>query len=211
MKMNSRLSSQSIRQLSTKTMRKVYQLSAIGSKSQCEAKASSFTIRTDTPKEMGGSFLAPQPIELLLASLVGCKTATATFVARHMKPRLNIGKIVFDIEGNGSSHPSFKVIDPAISQLMYQFISSLTTASRDERGSITLPLGSELTHPSRLEYITGTATVHTTKGGSQAQLDSLAHEVEQRCPVANMITMSGCSLSIKWEYAADADAECSSD
>ena len=90
-------------------------------------------------------------------------------------------------------------------------ISSLTTASRDERGGITLPLGSELTHPSRLEYITGTATVHTTKGGSQAQLDSLAHEVEQRCPVANMITMSGCSLSIKWEYAADADAECSSD
>ena len=36
---------------------------------------------------VGGANLAPQPVELFLAALVGCKTATAHFVARQLWPR----------------------------------------------------------------------------------------------------------------------------
>ncbi|CAK0901607.1 unnamed protein product [Prorocentrum cordatum] len=41
---------------------------------------------TDLPWPAGDD-AAPQPVELLLAALVGCKTATAHFVARHSWPR----------------------------------------------------------------------------------------------------------------------------
>merc|ERR1712032_503454 len=41
-------------------------------------------LRTDMPVSMGGDDEAAQPVEMLLAALVGCETATAHFVARQL-------------------------------------------------------------------------------------------------------------------------------
>jgi uncharacterized OsmC-like protein len=55
------------------------------------------SIKTDLPKAMGGRDEAPQPVETLLAALVGCTQATALFVGRQMKPnRVVIDKIEFN-------------------------------------------------------------------------------------------------------------------
>jgi len=118
---------------------------------------------------MGGLNTAPQPVEMLLASLCGCEQVTAEFIARHMKPRVKIDKIEFEIQ-----------------------------AARNPRAAITLPLGVDLP-PSRLERIWGTATVHST--ASQEQIDIIAKEIKKRCPIANMIVLSGCVLDIKFTKA----------
>lgn len=55
------------------------------------------TLQTDIPKSMGGSNEAPQPVETLLAALVGCTQATAIFVGRQLD--LTIAKMEFDLEG----------------------------------------------------------------------------------------------------------------
>ena len=72
------------RSLSTKKSRydKVYELTARGEACACTTRVRQHTIRTDTPKLSGGMDTAAQPVELLLAALVGCETATAHFVAR---------------------------------------------------------------------------------------------------------------------------------
>ena len=151
---------------------KHYHLSGTGKRSQCEltSKESGFELITDTPKKMGGQNKGPQPVEMLLASLIGCEQATAMYVARHIP--MKIEKIDFEID-----------------------------AVRDERGALTLPLG--LDHdtlpPARLSFISGKATVHTD--ASQDKVDQLEAEVIKRCPVANMVTMSGCILDIVWEKA----------
>ena len=44
----------------------------------------------------GGSDAAAQPVETLLAALIGCEQATAAFVARHMQPRMDLLKIEFN-------------------------------------------------------------------------------------------------------------------
>jgi putative redox protein len=151
---------------------KHYHLSGTGKRSKCEltSRESGFQIITDTPKKMGGQNAGPQPVELLLASLIGCEQATAMFVARHIP--IKIEKIDFQVD-----------------------------AVRDERGALTLPLGLDNTlPPARLTSITGRAIVYTD--GTQEQIDQLEAEVIRRCPVANMVTLSGCILDIKWEKAA---------
>jgi len=57
---------------------------------------SQHTIQTDIPKAMGGENQAPQPVELLLASFIGCTQATAIFVARQMG--LSILRMDFDLK-----------------------------------------------------------------------------------------------------------------
>ena len=147
---------------------KSYHLNGVGRLSFVESCTDTgFTIRSDVPKVMGGGNSAPQPVELLLAALVGCKQATAMFVARHMKPRMKISQIEFDV-----------------------------SASRDESGSLSLPLGGPERVPSRLECVNGTAWVTTE--ATQQQVDLLSREVEKRCPVANMVMLSGCKLQINW-------------
>jgi putative redox protein len=126
-------------------------------------------IETDVPISMGGSHQGPQPIELLLASLCGCELVTAQFIARNMKPRVTIDRIDFDVH-----------------------------ASRDQRGAMGLPIGKDtLLPPSRLERIWGTATVHTSASLVEVQL--MAAEVKRRCPVANMVVLSGCLLEIEFK------------
>ena len=158
------------------------QTSAVATESQT---ADGHAIASDLPRLMGGQDGAPQPVYLLLASLVGCEHATAAFVARHMKPRIHLRSVSFDIH-----------------------------AERDERGAISLPLvpaapdkeaeagdadaeAATIVPPARLQRVYGVATVDAGDA-TQEQVDLLARLVHQRCPVANMVTLSGCELDIQW-------------
>ena len=58
--------------------RKQYSISGIGqgSKVTCQTNTNHI-LETDVPKKMGGGDDAPQPVEHLLAALLGCTQATA--------------------------------------------------------------------------------------------------------------------------------------
>ncbi|KAF0686612.1 Aste57867_21584 [Aphanomyces stellatus] len=162
------------RHASTKATTMTYHLVGNGSNVQCSMQRTSdgMTISTDIPKPMGGTDAAPQPVELFLASLCGCELATAQFVARHMKPRIHIDKIEFNVH-----------------------------ASRDKAGALHLPLGDPATATAgtpvaRLARIWGDARVYTS--APQTAVDELAAQVKVRCPIANMAVLSGCDLAIEW-------------
>jgi len=130
------------------------------------------SLATDIPKPMGGKDTAPQPVETLLASWMGCTQATALFVGRHLPGRLSIGRMQFDnIEG-----------------------------FRDERGALQLPIDETPEIPSRLQRITGTIRVYERKGNpiSAEQMELLKEQTEIRCPVANMMIASGCAIDVEW-------------
>ena len=140
-------------------------------------------ILTDVPAKMGGGDSAPQPVEHLLAALVGCTQATAMYVSRNMNPRLVIDRMDFDIR-----------------------------AIRDERGALMHPVHEVPSIPARLTHVHGTIKVHfkKKKGTSSSsssssmvvvtreQLRVLAEQTEARCPIANMMHMSGCVMDIEW-------------
>ena len=126
------------------------------------------TIQTDLPKAMGGTNGAPQPVELLLASLIGCTQATAIFVARH----LQIPEIL---------HMDFDL-----------------QAVRDERGALTLPITATPVEPSRLQEIAGRIVVTCREPLSADELTVLQDQTEARCPVANMMMASGCRMNVTW-------------
>ena len=159
------------------TTSKSYRLSAIGRKNQCVSHTDTgFSITSDLPSVSGGSNQGPQPVELLLAALAGCKQATAQFVARHMRPRLHIERIEFDLH-----------------------------ATRLPLGAVALPLSAIEVNgavpPSRPASVEGTATVFTASSHAQPsaeQLRELARQVERRCPVASALSASGCRLAISW-------------
>eukprot|EP00656_Telonema_subtile_P016093 TRINITY_DN18486_c0_g1_i1.p3 TRINITY_DN18486_c0_g1~~TRINITY_DN18486_c0_g1_i1.p3 ORF type:complete len:105 (-),score=25.57 TRINITY_DN18486_c0_g1_i1:303-617(-) len=70
-------------------------------------------------------------------------------------------------------------------------------AVRDERGALGMPIeAEELPAVSRLARISGTAHVETE--ASQEEVDRLGAQVERRCPVANMVHLSGCELAVRW-------------
>ena len=76
--------------------RKHYCISGVGQRSKVTCKTNTnHILEADVPKRMGGGDEAPQPVEHLLAALVGCTQATAVYVGRMMKPRLIIEKIDF--------------------------------------------------------------------------------------------------------------------
>ena len=151
---------------------KKYRVTGGGIGSSCMVMTNDgWSISTDTPKNQGGTDTAPQPVSLLLASLCGCELATAHFVALKSSPRIKLGRVEFDIE-----------------------------ARRDERGSISLPLNAPVPVPARLEHVLGTAMVYDTDA-TQEQITFLGAEVHQRCPVANMMILSGCLLEISWKKA----------
>jgi putative redox protein len=130
------------------------------------------SLQTDLPKPMGGKDEAPQPVETLLAALIGCTQATAIFVGRQMKPdRLVIDRMEFSLTG-----------------------------TRDERGALQLPIDIDPPVPSRLQQVSGTIRVFTAKGTSisNEQMTLLREQTEQRCPVANMMLASGCAMDVEW-------------
>jgi uncharacterized OsmC-like protein len=151
---------------------KLYHLTGTGVGSKTVMKKNGLPdIVMDVPTAMGGKGLGPEPVELLLASLCGCKEVTALFVGRNMKPPVVIEKIEFDIH-----------------------------AERDQLGVLSLPLTKkhELP-PTRLNRIWGTALVYTSS--TQDEISFLAGEVKKRCPVANMVELSGCELDISFKKA----------
>lgn len=152
--------------------RKRYKIHGTGVRSAVEMKTNTgHNLYTDVPVKMGGKDEAPQPVEHLLAALIGCTQATAVYVGRMMKPRLFIERIEFDLEG-----------------------------FRDERGALELPIEQLPAIPARLECITGVTKVHFKKGitPTNEQLMMLKEQTEARCPVANMILASGCKMNIDW-------------
>ena len=156
-----------------KQIYKNYKVKGGGYGSHCEIITQDdwWNISSDVPISQGGTNKAPQPVLLLLASLCGCELATARFVAFRSDPKIVMGRIEFDID-----------------------------AKRDERGALHLPLYTEPPVPARLEHVWGTATVYDSNA-SQEQISALGHEVHKRCPVANMMVLSGCRLEIDWRIA----------
>lgn len=152
--------------------RKTYTIEGTG-------KGSSALLRTDTghelatdlPKNMGGDDSAAQPVEHLLAAFIGCSQATAIFVGRMMKPRLLVDRIEFNIE-----------------------------ARRDQRGALQLPIHEVPDIQARLEHVSGNATAFfkEDQNVTQNEIDLLREQTEARCPVANMMVASGCTMNIKW-------------
>ena len=132
---------------------------------------------------MGGTDTAPQPVETLMASWMGCTQATAIFVGRHMQQQ----------EGGGRKG---RVL---IEKLEFDNIQ----AFRDERGALHLPINETPEIPSRLQRISGTIRVYLRGGGvlEEDQLHLLQEQTEIRCPVANMMLASGCSIDVKWVSA----------
>ena len=79
--------------------RKHYSISGVGQRSKVTCKTNTnHILEADVPKQMGGGDEAPQPVEHLLAALVGCTQATAVYVGRRLQPRLVIEKIDFNIK-----------------------------------------------------------------------------------------------------------------
>lgn len=213
---------------------------------------------TDLPKNMGGTNTAPQPIELLLMSFIGCTQATAYFVSRQIQ-------IIMTPESKEvlSSSRSY--------ELQHMKFENITT-SRDIRSSIqNVPIQiqscgtndeSDITNvninpiPLHIQDISGTIIVYFginhknsdkhhhhrqcrnqctnateisnasdnndgihpdvhNNNSSSAQLPNreserralylrtLQDQTEQRCPIANMIHSSGCSINITWKDGGD--------
>ena len=157
--------------------RKHYSITGVGQRSKVTCKTNTnHTLEADIPTKMGGADSAPQPVEHLLAALLGCTQATAVYVGRMMTPRLLIDKIDFEID-----------------------------AYRDERGALSLPITEAPPIPARLQRVSGSVVVHFKDGVdvSDEQLRILGEQTEQRCPVANMMHASGCIMDMKWKNGAD--------
>jgi len=67
------------------------------------------------------------------------------------------------------------------------------------------PLTDPPTVPPRLQAITGTATVTLPLGTElpSGTMESFGDVVEARCPVADMVSRSGCDLDVKWILASE--------
>ena len=137
------------------------------------------SLSTGLPAKQGGDDSAPQPVEMLLAALLGCKTATAHFVARHAWPR-----------------PHNKIERMTFVDVV---------AERDERGALSLPLHKPPPVTAALVRVSGTCLVVPSTGANIHDEDVrlLGHEVERRCPVAAMFHASGCEMNIQWVLDRD--------
>jgi uncharacterized OsmC-like protein len=152
---------------------KSYKMNGVGEKTMVDITTDTgHSLRTDIPNKMGGSDTAPQPVETLLAAWMGCTQATALFVGRHMPERVLLQKLEFEN----------------------------ITAFRDERGALQLPIHEAPDVPSRLQQITGTIRVFSRneESLSSEQMKLLKEQTEIRCPVANMMLSSGCSIDVEW-------------
>jgi uncharacterized OsmC-like protein len=130
-------------------------------------------LATDLPRIAGGDDTAAQPVELMLAALLGCKTATAHFVARNLWPRPNnrLASIVFED----------------------------VSAERDERGALAMPITDDPPVTAALLRVSGVARVRPVSTSvTAADVVALGAIVERRCPVAATLTAAGCALEIEW-------------
>ena len=157
------------RTLSTRKPReKLYSITGRTEGTTSMSQTRGHTLKTDTPPSGGGEDTAPQPVETLLAALIGCEGATADFVARML--RTKIRSIDFELE-----------------------------ASRDPQGAAHLPVDAPAPAVSRLTRIWGVA--HVEIDADDEIIEEIGRIVHERCPVANMVVASGCSLDIEWRRA----------
>ncbi len=180
--------------------KKYYQISGVGTKSFVSVKTNTnHELQTDVPKKMGGGDSAPQPVETLLAAWAGCTQATAMYVGRNMEPRLFIDKIEFDVEAYRDERGALGGDLP------------IQVREDDRKSELQLP---DPEIPARLEKVVGTVKVYLrgkrrqNEGGggeeerqlllTDEQLSLLGEHTERRCPVANMMVMSGIEMDIKW-------------
>jgi uncharacterized OsmC-like protein len=151
-----------------------YSLTAVGDGVSCSAHTDTgHTVRSDLPRLAGGHDSAAQPVELLLSALVGCKTATAHFVARHLWRR----------PGNQISSLRFAEV----------------RAERDERGALALPITAPPPVSSAVQRVSGVVFVRP----ASAEVDGddvrvLGLLVEERCPVAATLRAAGVALDFEW-------------
>lgn len=86
-------------------------------------------------------------------------------------------------------------------------------AYRDERGAVGLPIARKKVPglESRVRRITGIIRVSSLQRGggglSSEQMELLKEQTEIRCPVANMMIASGCSIDVEWMDASSARSE----
>lgn len=182
---------------------KSYHLVGSGQKASTKVKTNygnevdnqkSHTIETDVPVKMGGGNANPQPVELLLASYIGCTQATAIFVGRNMKPnQLLIDKLEFDIKGERDERGALDNIP------IWDGIQNNDASNEIENIPNEFP-----DVPARLSAIRGTITVYAkNRKGEKVEIGEntlkiLEKHTERRCPVANMIIESGCSMDVDW-------------
>lgn len=177
-----RMAAASQRTLATRKPReKTYSIAGRTSGTTSMSQARDHTFRSDTPPSGGGHDTAPQPVEMLLAALIGCEGATADFVARML--RTKVLSIDFELEASrdprGAAHLPIDEPAPAVSRLAR--ISGLAHVTLD-RPSTGRP----------------SDDVQAADDALIAKLGALVHE---RCPVANMVVASGCELEVKWRRA----------
>lgn len=150
---------------------KRYQITGDGCGTAAAVTARGHKIFTDVPRSGGGDDAAAQPVELLLAALIGCETATASFVARQLG--VSLGSVAFELDAvrdtRGSAHVPVDAPAPAPSRLSR--ITGVARVTTDDPG----------------------LDVET--------LERLGRIVHARCPVANMMDASGCALEIDWRLA----------
>jgi len=191
---------------------KCYTLNGIGKGSIVKiATDTGHSLTTDLPRKMGGSDSAPQPVETLIAAWMGCTHATALFVGRHII--VPSSSTTDDIDSRKRRKQRGRVV---IDHIEFENIR----AYRDERGAVGLPI-SRAQMPgleSRVHRITGIIRVSSSqrRGGaddadgadgvsgglSSEQMELLKEQTEIRCPVANMMIASGCSIDVEWVDAS---------
>ena len=156
----------------TKTKRgkfeKVYKMTGRGEECAASVSVRGHRILTDTPKLSGGKDGAAQPVELVLAALIGCETATAHFVARQLG--VTIDRVDFEVEAvrdvRGAAHVPVDAEAPAPARLQ-RIVGEARVTSADP-------------------------------AVDDAVVARLAAIVHARCPVADMIAASGCALDVAW-------------
>jgi len=152
---------------------KTYSAIGIGTGVKSTVQVSKHQVTTDLPRLLGGHDQSAQPVELLLSALIGCETATAAYVSRKMKPRLDIERLRFEY-----------------------------FAERDDLGSLQLPIDKDPDVDSKLKRIYGSVNVKVKDGliKDGSRLELLKNQVDKRCPIASMIKQSGCIMDVEWKF-----------
>ncbi|MBU8905332.1 OsmC family protein [Desertibacillus haloalkaliphilus] len=128
-----------------------------------EVSTAKHKVIIDEVAQMGGKDSGANPLETLLASLAGCKNATANAVAREME--FDLKGITFTIEGE---------FDPR----GFKGDSSVRTY---------------------FETVWIEANVSTSE--PEERVKDLQRQVEQRCPVYNLLKAANVTLHDTWSKA----------
>mmetsp|Transcript_12179 Transcript_12179/g.49027 ORF Transcript_12179/g.49027 Transcript_12179/m.49027 type:complete len:231 (+) Transcript_12179:55-747(+) len=170
---------------------KTYRVTARGAR--CAATTTTprgHAVTTDTPTRDGGDDSGPEPVETLLAALVGCEQATAHFVARML--RVRIDAIEFDVraerDARGATHRPLTDAAP-VSAAPSRIWG--TARVRVGAGIADAPGGQRRAAP---------------RAATADDVETIGRIVHQRCPVASMVQRSGCRLEIAWVLASEDDA-----